>query len=146
MMGDKNRAMKHVGKAVVKTVSEPQKETRRCRNCKKLGHLKKNCPERSTGNDNSKLVKFALAAGSDVKAGNAKSWILDSDASRHLVNNSALLRNILEYYVEDTCMLPDGRTMDMAKKGSVIPQAIVDDVTSEEELSDVYYAPNWRRI
>lgn len=105
-MSDEDRAMNHVGRDVVNAVSETQEETRRCHKCKKVKHLKKNCRERFTRDDKGNSVKFALAAGNkvQVQSVDAKSWILDSGASRHLVNEILLLTKIVECFVDDACI------------------------------------------
>ncbi|ETI29669.1 hypothetical protein F443_23218, partial [Phytophthora nicotianae P1569] len=96
MMSDEDRAPKHIGKEVVNAVAETQQETRRCHKCKQVGHLKKNCPERLAGDGKDKAVRFALAASSGTSSVDANSWILDSGASRHLVNDPSLLANAVE--------------------------------------------------
>ncbi|GMF49894.1 unnamed protein product [Phytophthora fragariaefolia] len=149
MMADEDKFPKSFGKGLVGamavgTASESKKGMRKCFKCNEVGHLKLNCPQLNTESDGAKTVEpiaFSLAAGELSLTVAPGGWILGSGASRHLTNDFALLRDVVACKAESSCVMPDGKRMDVLKKGKVTLRAVVDGVARDVVLTDVYYAP-----
>ncbi|GMF36918.1 unnamed protein product [Phytophthora fragariaefolia] len=124
------------GAMAVGTASESKKDMRKCFKCNEVGHLKLNCPQLNTDSDGAKTVEpiaFSLVAGEPSLTVAPGSWILDSGASRHLTNDFALLRNVVACKDESSCVMPDGKRMDILKKGKVTLRAVVDGVARDKD-------------
>ncbi|POM71675.1 Hypothetical protein PHPALM_11725 [Phytophthora palmivora] len=72
-------------------------------------------------------------------------WILDSGASRHMVNDKTMLRDVTERNDAEESFQPDGTKLEVALKGTAVLNAMVDGVQAEITLRNVYYAPKLAR-
>nr|CCA23219.1 conserved hypothetical protein [Albugo laibachii Nc14] len=88
-----------------------RRDARKCYKCEKPGHLKAAYPERNREGGTSGEVDFALTVdGSSV---DKEYGILDSDSSRHLVNDDKLLEDPEEYL--SYCVAADGGHLRITK-------------------------------
>eukprot|EP00644_Phytophthora_capsici_P019022 jgi/Phyca11/50355/gw1.420.4.1 len=67
-------------------------------------------------------------------------WILDSGSNRHLVNDASCLDDV-EPYV-DSCEQPDGRPLNITKRGTLTLRVQACGKEQTVKLVDVYYAEN----
>ncbi|GMF15398.1 unnamed protein product [Phytophthora fragariaefolia] len=68
-------------------------------------------------------------------------WIVDSGASRHLVNDASVLRHVKDADI-DSLTQPDGNALSVTKVGSVTFLAEVNGAATTITVDDVYYAPS----
>lgn len=126
----KNRKL---GKEVVGAVNG-RKETRKCFECGKRGHLRANCPDLTADGERADIT-LAVAEESDASD---EWWILDSGSSRHLVNNGSWLENVEEYH--DECTQPDGTPLTITKKGTLTLCVKACGSPQTVKLTDVYFS------
>ncbi|GMF60515.1 unnamed protein product [Phytophthora fragariaefolia] len=88
---DEGKMYKSVGRETVSAVTQGRK----CYKCHEVGHLRRDYPLRQQKIEDStaRNTKWALATPTQVPM--SHDWILDSGASRHMVNDERLLKTML---------------------------------------------------
>lgn len=61
------------------------------------------------------------------------------------MNDASILTNVVDCHEENGCVLLDGLTLAVTKKGVALLLSTVDGVSREIELNDVYYSPKLAR-
>ena len=141
----------------------------RCFNCRKIGHVQRNCPERfhnaaEKGSTKKKEKRHAinkieiearesdsegeiglvttsqvLAADSTSKQGQ---WIIDSGATSHICNNEQMFVEIKSLKRSQSVILGDGHCLETTTVGAVnLKFVLPDGATKDCRLHDVLYVP-----
>jgi transposase InsO family protein len=129
----------------------------RCFHCKKVGHIQRNCPERSrapqggrppqkkknsrhekVGNDVVGMItRHTLSAGTPDCC-----WIIDSGATCHISNNKLLFEEYESLSEPQPVTLGDGNTLDALGRGVVTLQLKLPNGDLKiGKLNDVLYVP-----
>ncbi|ETP42501.1 hypothetical protein F442_10589 [Phytophthora nicotianae P10297] len=108
---------KNLGKEVVAAVGERRKETRRCHECNKVGHLRAVCPERGRGREREPGLTLALRD----ERGN-ESWLDEVELC------------------DDTCLQPNGEPLNVTKRGTLTLRVTACGREKILKLTDVYFA------
>ena len=108
-----------LGRELVAAVTDERrrKETRSCYNCGKQCHLKIDCRSKENVNKSAKNDGEVVLAVNDDSDNVNDDWILDSGASRHLVNDDRLM--IDAEIRNDVVSLADNEKVGLSKVGSV---------------------------
>ncbi|KAG3178450.1 hypothetical protein C6341_g7935 [Phytophthora cactorum] len=131
----------HFAQEVVNDVHEGHTDTRKCFKCGKPGHLKAVCTSKKTDWRDTGDADFVLTV--DDSETKAWVWILDSGSSRHLVNDLALLEDLVDYEIQ--CVAADGGTLRVSKRGSVMLVTTAMGNPTRVRLLNVQYAANLER-
>eukprot|EP00644_Phytophthora_capsici_P000675 jgi/Phyca11/108962/e_gw1.16.313.1 len=124
------------GSAEYLVLNNIKKETRKCYECGKVGHIRPMCPERAGVGAGRPDV--TLAVGEDELDETDDFWILDLGSSRHLVNDASWLEDVEE--CADQCVQPNGDPLHISKKGSVTLRVTACGAVQTVKLTDVYFA------
>ena len=154
------------GKEVVAHMGEstPRRETRTCYGWGRMGHVTADCRSRRTSDKNSSRrgksgdnIVLAIGEGiskkgkrhakcnltlaiSNDRDEESDDWILDSESSRHLVNNASLLQGVRD--CEHECHLADGETIKLSRVGRVVLTVKAEGHERDVTLTEVYLAPD----
>lgn len=75
----------------------------------------------------------------------SQDWILDSGASRHMINDKILLQGTSRCLNMEESVQPDGSGLEVILKVTAVLHTVVDGVLTEISLSNVLYAPKLTR-
>ncbi|GMF44281.1 unnamed protein product [Phytophthora fragariaefolia] len=91
-------------------------DDRACFKCGKTGHIRSDCPlrQKKSGGDDASKVKWDLAVLE--RSLGSQDWILDSGASRHMVNDKRLLQGTSRYHNMEESGQPDGSGLELIKQ------------------------------
>ncbi|GMF49321.1 unnamed protein product [Phytophthora fragariaefolia] len=87
---DEDKTFKGIGKDTVSAVTTGRK----CYKCGNVGHIRRDCPEKERKNDGGDGSKIKWALAVQEHGLGTCDWILDSGASRHMVNDKTMLRDL----------------------------------------------------
>ncbi|KAG3075450.1 hypothetical protein PC121_g8033 [Phytophthora cactorum] len=132
---------KQLGRDEINDAHEGRTDTRKCFKCGKPGHLKAVCTSKKTDWRDTGDADFVLTV--DDSETKAWVWILDSGSSRHLVNDLALLEDLVDYEIQ--CVAADGGTLRVSKRGSVMLVTTAMGNPTRVRLLNVQYAANLER-
>ena len=158
-----------LGREVVAHVEKSmfRMETRTCYVCGKSGHVMAGCRSKKTDHTNGGCrakgggnIVLAIGEGTSIKSSrHAKSdekltigedtdrdgegWILNSESSRHLVNDLSLLQDAK--MCEHECHLADGEPVKLLRVGNVVLTVVSGGNQRDVTLSEVYLAPGLSR-
>ncbi|KAE9123070.1 hypothetical protein PF007_g7210 [Phytophthora fragariae] len=92
-LADEEKPNKAMGRETAKETVSAMTDDRACFKCGKTGHIRRDCPlrQKKSGGDDANKVKWALAVSD--RSLRPQDWILDSGASRHMVNDKNLLQD-----------------------------------------------------
>ena len=120
------------GVRAIENVVAP-KNRKRCYQCNEIGHINRDC-KKSVDMSHAAFA-LSVANGNDTSK---YTWILDSGASRHLINDPELLVDAKD--CDYSCEVADGQTIKVSKVGSVNMLVRVDGEQRSVTVSNVYYA------
>ncbi|POM63071.1 hypothetical protein PHPALM_27692, partial [Phytophthora palmivora] len=128
-LADEEKPNKAMGRDTAKETVSAITDDRGCFKCGKTGHFRRDCPLRQK-------EEWRLSP---------QDWILDSGASRHMVNDKSQLQDISRCHNMEESVQPDGSGLEVTLKGTAVLHTVVDGVLAEISLGNVFYAPKLTR-
>lgn len=123
------------------------KETRKCFNCGKVGHLAAKCrkPKKTYASD--KSVKKSQDSGEACMAGSpSKEWVADTGASDHMANNKDVFKSLTPIPAgAHPVNFGNGQTLDARGRGNIKIMSHVDGQRYILDMLDVLYIPGLKR-
>ena len=115
----------------------------RCFLCKKSGHWKRDCPERSSkGHPNaSRGQAFICEAEAAVQINKRDEWVLDSGATDHMTNRREWLLDYTELKTPIVVRIGNGTAISAIGKGRINVLCFVNDRWQQNHMTDVLYVP-----
>src|SRR6185437_5853562 len=127
----------------------PQKETRSCNYCHKIGHLKKDCwllkrkenlrNRNTNGDKNVNETAWTAYVKPDEEKYTTIEIYLDTGASNHYTGTKELLHDIEQ--VKDEHVFGIGGKMNVVGKGTMKTKAILPQDKVQINIREVYYVP-----
>ena len=128
--------------------SKPTKETRKCFNCGKIGHLAAKCrkPKRRDASDQNGQHK-SQTSDEACMAGSAKDeWVADTGASHHMANSKDAFRSLTHISAGvHPVNFGNGETLDARGRGTIKIISHVHGQRIELDMLDVLYIPGLKR-
>ena len=129
-----------------------------CHNCKKEGHLKKDCPKKAETKEqgakgkSEEITPWSAVATvlvgqtahvEDLKERVRGSWIIDSGATHHMSNDLKWFTKVEDPDISKKVSLADASTVEVRKEGKVLLKIPEERWTTILELGEVLYTPEF---
>ncbi|CAL1672769.1 unnamed protein product [Lasius platythorax] len=135
---------------------EKQKETRTCHFCKKVGHLRNDCPkwkakQASTQGEQGRQdqdrqkqerVNVALTSSVPMRQPYQNGWIIDSGASNHIVRDRSLYKTYELLKTPFEITVGDDFALQVIGKGQIEVDFSDEHTWEPGTLNDVWHIPN----